>query len=124
MEQRKIRRTKKAPPPHEVRLIREILRADQAWRDLALFNVAVDTMLRSVDLLKLTVNDVIDSPEGKIKAEIPIQQQKTGKTTLVALTSHSQDALVKWIREAGKLGWDYLFTGLHKSKHKPISRAQ
>jgi len=110
--------------PDQVRLIREILRAEGNLRDLALFCVAIDTMLRASDLLKLRVSDVMEGFNGKIKSEFPVQQQKTTQPTIVALTPHSQDALVKWIRKSGKLDWDYLFTGLHKSKNRAISDSQ
>ncbi|MBC8444198.1 tyrosine-type recombinase/integrase [Candidatus Woesearchaeota archaeon] len=108
--------------PDQVRLIRDNLRAEGNFRDLALFCVAVDTMLRASDLLKLKVSDVLDSLSGDIKTEIAIQQRKTGNSTMVTLTPISQDALARWIKEEGKLLWDYLFTGLRKSKQKPISR--
>ena len=112
---------KKPFDPHQVRLIREILRVDGNFRDLALFCVGIDTMLRGVDLLALKVLDVFDDHSGKIKTEFSVLQQKTGQSTMVTLTPASQDALVKWIKEGGKLSWDYLFTGLHRSKHIPIS---
>jgi integrase len=110
--------------PDQVRLIREILRAEGNLRDLALFCVAIDTMLRASDLLKLKVSDVVEGLDGKIKSEFPVQQQKTTQPTVVALTPNSQDTLVRWIRESGKLSWDYLFTGLRKSKNRPISDSQ
>ena len=108
--------------PDQVRLIRDNLRAEENFRDLALFCVGIDTMLRASDLLKLKVSNVLDSHSGAIKMEIAIQQRKTGQSTMVTLTPISQDALVRWIKEEGKLSWDYLFTGLRKSRNKPISR--
>jgi len=38
--------------PEEVGMIKQILIKKQEWRDLALFSVGIDTMLRSSDLLK------------------------------------------------------------------------
>lgn len=110
--------------PDQVRLIRDILRAEGSLRDLALFCVGIDTMLRASDLLRMKVCDVVEGGSGKIKLELPIQQQKTGEPTMVTLTPVSQDSLVKWIRAEGKLSWDYLFTGLHKSKQTPITSTQ
>lgn len=110
--------------PDQVRLIRDILRAEGNLRDLALFCVGVDTMLRASDLLRMKVCDVVEGDSGKIKLELPIQQQKTREPTMVTLTPVGQDALVKWIRAEGKLSWDYLFTGLHKSRQTPITSTQ
>jgi len=107
--------------PDQVRLIREVLKADGNFRDLALFCVGIDTMLRASDLLTLKVLDVVEGIEGNIRTEIFVMQQKTGKSMLVTLTPVAQDALVQWIRKSGKLSWDYLFTGLRKSKDQPIA---
>ena len=112
---------KKPFDPHQVRLIRDVLRVEGNLRDLALFCVGIDTMLRASDLLKLKVSDIMDDHGGKIKTEFSVQQQKTSQGNVVALTPATQDILVKWIKEGGKLSWDYLFTGVRKSKHVPIS---
>ena len=114
----------KAFTPDQVRLIRDILRAEGNLRDLALFCVGIDTMLRSSDLLKLRACDVVEGDSGKIKLEIPIQQAKTREPVIVTLTPVSQDSLAKWIKAEGKLSWDFLFTGLHKSKQTPITSTQ
>jgi integrase len=62
----------------QVQLIKRTLDADGNLRDLALFSTAIDTMLRSVDVLRLTVEDVIDDA-GHVVDEITIRQQKTGE---------------------------------------------
>lgn len=62
----------------QANLVRMILAAENKFRDLALFNTAIDTMLRSSDLLSLKVNDITDH-EGRIIEEINIRQQKTKK---------------------------------------------
>ena len=84
--------------PDQVRLIREILRAEGNLRDLALFCVAIDTMLRASDLLKLKVSDVVEGLDGKIKSEFPVQQQKTTQPTIVALTPNSPSVSAKLSR--------------------------
>jgi integrase len=55
----------KKPPltPDQVALIRLILRQENALRDLALFNVALDTSFRGSDLVRLRVSDVA-TPAG------------------------------------------------------------
>lgn len=114
----------KAPfSPQQVRLIKDILRAENRLRDLALFSTGIDTMLRAVDLLKLQVSDVIGKGQ-EIRSEIAIMQQKTGKAHLVSLGDETREILALWIKQNGKQAWDYLFTGLRRSKHNPISTDQ
>ncbi len=49
----------KAPfTPEQVYIIRQLLHAEGHLRDLALFNTAIDTLLRASDLLTLKVEDV------------------------------------------------------------------
>ena len=95
----------------QVQTIKRLLEAEGKKRDLALFSTAIDTMLRGVDLLALTVADVTDH-EGRIRDEFVVRQQKTGKGTLVSLTPYTQQALAQWIAESHKLPWAPLFTRL------------
>ena len=104
----------------QVRTIKALLAAENAVRDLALFSVAVDTMLRSVDLLALTVGDCTDH-EGRVLGEFLVRQQKTSKAVRVALGPNTAAVLERWIRQSGKHRFDYLFTGLRKSKDQPIN---
>jgi integrase len=46
--------------PREIQAIRYALEQENNARDLALFNTAIDTMLRASDLLALKVEDVTD----------------------------------------------------------------
>src|SRR5690606_15374704 len=67
----------KKPPltPDQVALIRLILRQERALRDLALFNVALDTSFRGSDLVRLRVSDVA-TPAG-VREIVEIRQKKT-----------------------------------------------
>ncbi|KKN55398.1 hypothetical protein LCGC14_0582930 [marine sediment metagenome] len=67
----------KKPPltPDQVSLIRMILRQEKALRDLALFNVALDTSFRGSDLVRLRVADVA-TPAG-VREIVEIRQKKT-----------------------------------------------
>lgn len=113
----------KAPfTKREVGVIKHILEAEGKLRDVALFSVAVDTMLRSVDLLSLKVEDVTDS-QGQVVDEFSIRQQKTGDGNLVTLGKATRRVLALWIEESDKHPWEYLFTG-RRDKTKPISREQ
>jgi len=72
----------KKPPltPDEVSLIRLLLRQDSrtqpaAVRDLALFNVALDTCFRGSDLVRLRVADV--ATQLGVREIVEIRQKKT-----------------------------------------------
>ena len=96
----------------EIRKIRKALenRKDGA-RDLALFNVQVDTMLRTSDLRNLTVHDVQSSETGEIKEQISVTMKKTGNTVACVLDQASKESSHQWITTSGKSSQDYLFTG-------------
>lgn len=111
----------KAPfTPEQIKLIKSILTAENSLRDLALFSVGIDTMLRASDLLSLTVDEVIDY-QGNVKEEILIKQQKTKQGNLVMLSTYSQDIVARWIKQTNKINGEYLFTGLRKGKDQAIS---
>ena len=107
--------------PEQVQLIKKSLEAGEEWRDLVLFSTAIDTMLRSIDLLRLKVDNVCDE-EGKIVEEFTVLQQKTGDGTLVGLSDFTREKLDKWIRMSHKFPEDYLFTVLKGDRLKPLSR--
>lgn len=105
----------KKPPltPDQVALIRLLLRQDKAWRDLALFNVALDTSLRGSDLVRLRVSDVA-TPAG-IRELIEIRQKKTGarhaRPVQAALSRGTRDSLQAYLAAAQKPLHAWLFTG-------------
>jgi integrase len=105
--------------PEQVQLIKRTLDADANLRDLALFSTAIDTMLRSIDLLRLTVEDVTDDV-GHLVDEITIRQQKTGECGR-HLRLYPK-VLGRWIIESKKLPEDYLFTRLKGDKRKSLTR--
>jgi integrase len=95
--------------PEQVQLIKRTLDADGNLRDLALFSTAIDTMLRSIDLLRLTVEDVTDDA-GHVIDEITIRQQKTGEANVVGVSDYTRKVLGRWIIDSKKLPDDHLFT--------------
>ena len=93
----------------EITKIRRELSRQNSTHDWCLFMVAVDSMLRASDLLRLRVRDV-QMPNGKIRQTFPWKQKKTAKTVHPVLTPATQAALKKWITQSGKCEADYLFT--------------
>lgn len=91
----------------EIWSIRMRIGASDRSRDLAMFNLAIDSKLRACDLLRLKVADVCDGVEVKTRASI--LQQKTKRAVQFELTTKTRDSIASWI-EARKLGASsYLF---------------
>lgn len=110
--------------PDQAGLIRSLLVAEKKIRDLALFNVGIDTMLRASDLLPLRVIDITDH-NGDVVHEFTIRQKKTGTGHVVALTSDTRDSLGDWMIASGKGPEDYLWTSIGNRKTgRPITREQ
>ena len=78
-------------------------------RQLALFNLAVDSKLRGCDLVRLKVRDVFHGDQ--IAARALILQKKTQRPVQFELTEHTRHSLAKWINHANLGEGDYLFPG-------------
>jgi hypothetical protein len=71
----------------EIWAIRIRLQIDKRHRDLALFNLAIDSKLRACDLLKIGVSDVSNS--GRVSSRATIMQQKTQRPVQFEITAHT-----------------------------------
>lgn len=97
----------------------EYLKQRRQWHDLALLLVGLDTLLRSCDLLKLTVADVTFS-NGKVRGKLNLKQQKTSNTVVPTLTPSTQKHLAEWIAFSGKARHHFLFTRTKANDATPI----
>ena len=98
----------KAPlQPKEVWAIRVRLQLAKRVRDLALFNLAIDSKLRGCDLVCLKVTDVAQMGEARSRASVI--QKKTGAPVRFEITSPARETLNAWIRKAGLSDRDWLF---------------
>jgi integrase len=97
------------PPlrPREVWAIRIRLQIQGHKRDLALFNLAIDSKLRSCDLVALRVQDICLA--GRVKDRAVIIQKKTHRPVQFELTEQSRQAAQAWIVERGLRDEDYVF---------------
>ena len=96
--------------------IRVRLQLGRRTRDLALFNLAIDSKLRACDLVKLRVADVANG--GTISSRAVVLQQKTGRPVQFEITQLTRESLTAWIAAAALRPGDYLFpTRLHASLH-------
>lgn len=76
-------------------------------RDLALFNLAIDSKLRGCDLVSLRVRDVMHGTG--ILTRTAIVQRKTGQPVQFEITEKARAALLDWVSSAGLVSSDYLF---------------
>ncbi len=75
----------------EIWAIRIRLQIDEKHRDLALFNLAIDSKLRACDLLNLRVSDV--SQGNRVASRAMVMQQKTGQSVQFEITEQSRQAV-------------------------------
>src|SRR5436190_10831611 len=89
--------------------IRTKLQIDRLTRDLALFNLAIDSKLRGCDVVALTVEDV--APNGYAVARTTVRQRKTGQPVRFELTEQTRQAVEDYLRDSGRKPGEFLFPG-------------
>ena len=82
----------------EIWAIRVRLPLSDRLRDLALFDLAIDSKLRACDLVRLRVRDV--SHGDRIATRAIVMQQKTQRPVQFEITEQTRDAVSAWIRRA------------------------
>jgi integrase len=91
----------------EIWAIRVRLQIYCRTRELALFDLGIDSKLRACDLLKLKVRDVCHG--GRIAVRAIVLQQKTSRPVQFEITESTQTALTDWIRLSGLASENFLF---------------
>lgn len=104
---------KPALQPKHVWAIRSHLELDGRKRDLALFNLALDSKLRGCDVVAIRVDDV--APHGYALDRATIRQKKTGRPVKFEVTENTRDAIDRYLRESGKGPGNFLFSGQGRS---------
>ncbi|HEV3120069.1 MAG TPA: tyrosine-type recombinase/integrase [Gemmataceae bacterium] len=99
------------PPlrPKHVWSIRTRLVIEGRMRDLAMFNLAIDSKLRGCDVVALKVEDI--APHGYAIDRATVRQRKTGRPVKFELTDQTRGAVDGYLRAAGKKPGEFLFTG-------------
>lgn len=96
--------------------IRVRLQLRQKVRDLALFDLAIDSKLRACDLVKLRVCDIAHGDH--VSARATILQQKTHRPVQFEITEQTREAITAWISSAGLVPDSHLFPSrIHGSPH-------
>ena len=111
-------------PPLKVRevwAVRSRLQQRRSGRDLALFNLAVDSKLRGCDLVSLRVDDVCTG--GRLRTRTMVRQKKTGHPVQFELTDQCRDSVAAWIAEAWLRESDWLFPS-RKDRTKHLTARQ
>src|SRR5437763_7998949 len=89
--------------------IRTRLMVEGRTRDLAMFNLAIDSKLRGCDVVALKVEDV--APNGYTIDRATVRQKKTGRPVKFELTDQTRQAVDDYLRATGKKPGEFLFTG-------------
>ena len=99
------------PPlrPSHVWSIRTKLQIEGRKRDLALFNLAIDSKLRGCDVVAVRVDDV--APSGYATDRATIRQKKTGRPVRFELTDQTRAAIDDYLRMTGRKSGQFLFAG-------------
>ncbi len=100
----------------EIWAIRVRLQLSDRTRELAPFDLAIDSKLRACDLVRLRVRDV--SHGDRVAARTIVMQQKTQRPVQFEITEQTREAVATWIDHAKLKSEDFLFPSrLHDSAH-------
>lgn len=91
----------------EIWAIRIRLQIASRIRDLALFNLAIDSKLRACDLVKMRVRDLCHGE--RVAARAIVMQQKTQRPVQFEITEPTREAITHWIGRASLRADDHLF---------------
>jgi integrase len=78
-------------------------------RDLAMFNLAIDSKLRGCDVVAIKVEDV--ASHGYSTDRATVRQRKTGRPVRFELTEQTRQAIDDYIRANDKKSGEHLFVG-------------
>jgi integrase len=96
------------------------LQIERRVRDLALFNLAIDSKLRGCDVVAVRVDDV--APNGYTVDRATIRQRKTARPVRFELTEQTLQSLDEYLRLTTRKAGDFLFAGRGKSRRGLTTR--
>jgi integrase len=99
------------PPlrPKHVWSIRTKLQIEGRTRDLAMFNLAIDSKLRGGDVVAIRVEDV--AAGGYTADRATVRQKKTGRSVRFELSEQTRQAVDDYLKATGKRPGEFLFNG-------------
>jgi integrase len=101
--------------------IRAKLQMVGRFRDLAMFNLAIDSKLRGCDVVNLKVEDV--AAYGHAVDRATVRQKKTGQPVRFEMSEQTREAIDNYIRAANKKPGEFLFAG-RRGQGQPITTRQ
>ncbi|WP_294542191.1 tyrosine-type recombinase/integrase [uncultured Rhodoblastus sp.] len=102
--------------PKEVWNIRARLQIDARRRDLAMFNLAIDSKLRGCDLVRLKIDDLCIG--GHLRDRATIIQKKTGRPVQFELTEQTRASVEDWLAMLKIRDGRFLFPSrVHQEPH-------
>lgn len=99
------------PPlkPKHVWAIRTKLQLGRQDRDLALFNLAIDSKLRGCDVVGIMVDDI--APRGYAVDRAIVRQRKTGRPVKFEVTEQTREVIDSYLKRSGRTPGQCLFPG-------------
>jgi integrase len=91
----------------EIWAVRIRLQMANRVRDLALFDLGLDSKLRGCDLVKLRMGDVTIG--RGIRSRCMVVQQKTGRPVQFEITDACKESLIAWLEKRGAREDDWIF---------------
>jgi integrase len=76
-------------------------------RDLAMFNLTIDSKLRRCDLVRLNIDDVFAG--GRVRDRATVIQKKTGRPVQFDITEQTRAAVGEWLAALDARKGQYLF---------------
>jgi integrase len=102
--------------PMHVWTIRVRLQIERRLRDLALFDIALDSKLRGCDVVALRLADIMAA--GSLRQRATIIQQKTGRPVQFEITSQTRRSLTDWLNRRRGCADGWLFPSrMQPSQH-------
>jgi integrase len=89
-------------------------------RNLALFNLAIDSKLRASDLVSLRVSDIASGLQVLSRGKII--QQKTGRPVRFEISKRTKQSLTSWLKFGGLSPDDFLFPSRQKAQNHLSTR--
>src|SRR3982074_806274 len=109
-------RQKRSLQSKHVWSIRVRLEIARSWRDLVIFNLAIDSKLRACDLGKLRLDDICSG--FKVRHRATIVQKKTGRPVQFEISEQSRNSVESWLPMLRVTVSRFLFQSrLHASPH-------
>jgi integrase len=84
-----------------------MLQIERRARDLAMFNLAIDSKLRGCDVVSIKVGDV--APNGYAIDRATVRQRKTGRPVRFELTEQTREAIDNYLKVTRKKPDEFLF---------------